>query len=693
MANVIISKMQGSGEGKVRLSTHTFAGMANALTRKEPPHEDQPELMTCAERRRAARKARAVKTWKKVAAGTVAVATLFGGMGVASTALAADRDSYQDTIGNSSFESARNQYGLAKHMKNGAILHAWMWSFKNITANMEAIAKAGYTSVQTEPMSKIKYVPANGKKFDENWYYVYQPANTSIGNFVVGSEDDLKEMTATAHKYGVRIIVDVVANHFTSDWSAIDSDWQKKEYFHNRNNCGDSDPKNPGTGDAIDYSNRWQVTQCHLLGLWDLNTQNQEVADRMQSYLKSAVADGVDGFRYDAAKHVELPDELKDAKSNYRNTILKNGSQFQYGEVLQGDSGLNSKAYANMFRDNSSDGGGNTASAYGGTIRAAVGSGNLSTKMVQNISTSGANEDQLVTWVESHDNYANKEQAGSGNVKKGVSTEMTDYGIMMGWAIVGSRKAGAPLYFNRPKESGGKDRNGNIRPQFAEKSELGDTGDDMWKNTSVVAVNHFRNAMDGKSEYLQNCGDKSCLMIERFTKDKQANDGVTIANMGGEQNLAGMSTNLDDGTYPDEVNGGKFVVKNGKIESGTAKANSVSVFYIKGKVLPYVSAEPASIDFSTDSVKVTLHAVYASNLKYTTSEGKTGTFQDGDVISVGSSLSVGQSATITVTGTASKTVESVQQGTALSNKVTVNKVDDPRRTLPHSTAPTKSATA
>ncbi|WP_425622811.1 RICIN domain-containing protein [Bifidobacterium adolescentis] len=632
--------------------------------------------MTRAERRRAARKARAVKTWKKVAAGTVAVATLFGGMGVASTALAADRDSYQDTIGNSSFEAARQQYGLTKHMKNGAILHAWMWSFKNITANMEAIAKAGYTSVQTEPMSKIKFVPSNGKKFDENWYYVYQPANTSIGNFVVGSEDDLKEMTATAHKYGVRVIVDVVANHFTSDWSAIDSDWQNTDYFHKRTGC---DGPN---GEIKDYSNRYKVTQCHLLGLWDLNTQSQTVADRMQSFLKTAVADGVDGFRYDAAKHVELPSEVFDnKKSNYWNTILKNGSQFQYGEVLQGDSGLDYKAYANMFSDNSSDGGGNTASAYGGTVRAAISSGNLSTKMVQSISTGGASEDQLVTWVESHDNYANKEQTGSDGVKKGVSTELTDYELMMGWAIVGSRKAGAPLYFNRPKESGGKDANGNIRPQFAEKSQLGDTGDDMWKNTSVVAVNHFRNAMDGKSEYLQNCGDKSCLMIERFTKDKQANDGVTIANMGGEQNLAGMSTNLDDGTYPDEVNGGKLVVKNGKIESGTAKANSVSVFYVKGKVLPYVSAEPASIDFSTDSVKVTLHAVYASNLKYTTSEGKTGTFQDGDVISVGSSLSVGQSATITVTGTASKTVESVQQGTALSNKVTVNKVDVPPQNL------------
>ena len=135
---------------------------------------------------------------------------------------------------------------------------------------------------------------------------MYQPANTSIGNFVVGTEADLKEMTATAHKYGVRVIVDVVANHFTSDWNAIDPDWQNKDYFHKRTGC---DGPN---GEINDYSNRYKVTQCHLLGLWDLNTQNQAVADRMQKFLKTAVADGVDGFRYDAAKHVELPTEVFD---------------------------------------------------------------------------------------------------------------------------------------------------------------------------------------------------------------------------------------------------------------------------------------------------------------------------------------------------------------------------------------------
>ena len=617
--------------------------------------------MTRVERRQAARKARTIKTWKKAAAGVAAVATMLGGMGVASTALASDRDSYQDTVGNATFEQAREQYGLTESMKNGAILHAWMWSFKTITEHMPEIAAAGYTSVQTEPMSKIKEVAANGKKFTENWYYVYQPANTSIGNFVVGSEADLKEMTATAHKYGVRVIVDVVANHFTSDWSAIDSDWQNKDYFHSRSNCGGND------GDQINYSSRRDVTQCHLLGLWDLNTQNQYVADRMQDFLKTAVADGVDGFRFDAAKHVELPTEVFDNKtSNYWNTILNNGSQFQYGEVLQGDSGLDYKAYADLFANNSSDGGGNTASNYGKSVRAAISSGNLSTKMVQNIDTGGAKEDQLVTWVESHDNYANGDKE---------STYLTNDQIVFGWAIVGSRKAGAPLYFNRPVGSGG------TNAQFAEQSQLGDAGDDMWKNKSVVAVNHFRNAMDGKSEYLQNCGadrnnaNKSCLMVERFTKDGTANDGVVIANMGGDQSLVGMSTNLDDGVYPDEVNGGSITVSGGKITSGTARGNAVSAYYLKAEAKPYVSAEPSSVTFSGSSVDVTLRASKAENLKYTTSEGKSGTFKNGDVITVGSSISVGESVTVTVTGT------STEDGSKLTGKTTVTKTEVAKQNL------------
>ncbi|KFI49646.1 Ig-like domain-containing protein [Bifidobacterium biavatii] len=585
------------------------------------------------------------KFTKKTVAWLAAAATLFGGMSVATMSASADTgvtDSYANTRGNATFEAAREKYGLTESMADGAILHAWMWSFNTIKENMAAIAEAGYTSVQTEPMSHIKVNTANGKKFTENWYYVYQPTNTKIGNFVVGTEDDLKALTTEAHKYGVRIIVDVVANHFTSDWNAIDSDWQDKSLFHSRSNCSGAN------GDNINYSNRWQVTQCHLLGLWDINTQNQTAANKMKEFLVQAVADGVDGFRFDAAKHVELPDELG-THSIYWDTILQNGAQYQYGEVLQGDSSLNYKGYADLFTKYSKDGGGNTASSYGQTVRAAIKNGNLSAGTLNNLSNGGAKNNQLVTWVESHDNYANGDKE---------STYLNDYQLKMGWALVASRQAGAPLYFNRPVGSGGSN------PQFAEKSQLGDAGDDMWKDKSVVAVNHFRNAMDGEAEYLRNCnGQNSCLMVERYVSDgNHANDGVVIANMGGDQSLVGSATTLDDGTYKDQVNGGKITVAGGKITAGTAKGNAVSVYYdAEGSTTKVASVSAtASKSFSTDTTTVTLYAKNVKNAKYTTSEGESGSFKDGDTIEVGSSVKVGGKVTVTVTATNAETGETLK---------------------------------
>ena len=132
---------------------------------------------------------------KKIAAGVVAGATLLSGLAIgasSATAIntAAPTTSYDRTLGNAQFEAARKQNGLAREMSYGSILHAWMWSFNTIKQKMPEIAAAGYTSIQTAPISEIKG-PVNGMQFDENWYYVYQPTGTKIGNKVVGTEDDL----------------------------------------------------------------------------------------------------------------------------------------------------------------------------------------------------------------------------------------------------------------------------------------------------------------------------------------------------------------------------------------------------------------------------------------------------------------------------------------------------------------------
>lgn len=486
-----------------------------------------------------------LKISKKVVVGITAAATAFGGLAIASTAAQAstDRDSYADTVENTTFEQARKHYGLAQQMSEGATLHAWEWSFKTIEENIPAIAEAGYTSVQTEPISAI-HNGGKGMIFTENWYYVYQPTDTTIGNWVMGTEDDLKSLCNTAHKYGVRIIVDVVANHMTATWGAIADRWKKSEYYHH--DCND--------GDVQDWNNRYQVTHCKLLGLYDINTENTETANMMHDFLVQAVNDGVDGFRFDAAKHIELPDEYNG--SQYWNIILNNGAQFQYGEVLQ-DSISRDSDYAKLFSSHSKNGGGVTASSYGSKLRGALNSKNLNAGTLSDWSNS-ASPSNLVSWVESHDNYSNSDRE---------STGMSEWQMTMGWGVIGSRSQTMPLYFDRPVGSGGS------QPQFSEESKLGDAGADSWKDAQVVAVNHFRNTMNNNkaSEYLRNCGANSCLMVERYIKDGNfKNDGVTITNMGDTQELSGTATNLDDGTYKDQVSGGTITVSGGKITSGSA---------------------------------------------------------------------------------------------------------------------------
>ena len=115
---------------------------------------------------------------KKTVAGLVAAATLLGGlsfgMAAPQTASAASlRDSYAETVGNASFEAARNKYGLTKDMRDGATLHTFMWSFQTIKEHMEEIAQAGYTSIQINNVSAVKDNSELGKgNWYLNWYYI-----------------------------------------------------------------------------------------------------------------------------------------------------------------------------------------------------------------------------------------------------------------------------------------------------------------------------------------------------------------------------------------------------------------------------------------------------------------------------------------------------------------------------------------
>ena len=516
-------------------------------------------------------------------------------------------------------------------MKDGTILHAWCWSFNAIKENMAAIKEAGYTSVQTSPINAVVVGNGGDKKFTEQWYYHYQPTAYTIGNYQLGTEAEFIEMNRVAEQYGIKIIVDAVLNHTTSDYKKVSSEITSITKW------------NRGNTKIENWRSREEVTQKSLLGLWEWNTQNPEVQQYLLKFLKNAVADGADGFRYDAAKHIELPGEYpNEFGSNFWNVILNNGTEFQYGEVLQ-DNISRDADYANLMSI--------TASQYGHSIRDMLRNRNVNAGNLGNYQA-GVDPSKLVLWVESHDTYANGKTDSESE-----SAWMSDEDLKLGWAMITARAKGTPLFFSRPV-GGGK----GVR--FPEQTKIGDAGSNLYKDPTIVAVNKFHNAMVGQSEYIRNPnGDTSVAMIERGTQ------GAVIANLSDSEKSLNTETKLANGTYKDQISGKTYTVSNGRL-SGSVARRSVLVL-TNGESFDNLASlsvqgyQAGSHTFLTDTLNLTLQTSNTNEATYSVNNGAPIKFENGKVITIGSQVQFGETVTVTLSAKNAKgqTVQSVYRFT------------------------------
>ena len=479
------------------------------------------------------------KTTKRRFSLLLAAVMAFGSVAFAATANAAQTDPVP---------VAADSYGLPDKIEDGAILHCWCWNFNTIKANLPRIAQAGFKSIQTSPINEIK--KGDGGKMSlkstnkGNWWYQYQPTDYTIGNYMLGTEDEFKEMCAEAHKYGIKVIVDIVANHCSSDYSAISSHVKNigGKAFHDR-------------VEITDWSNRYQVTQGKLTGLWDLNTQNAKVQQMIVDYMTTVLADGADGFRFDAAKHIELPDDDASYAGNFWPTILDNDAEFQYGEMLTGAD--RAADYAKLMKI--------TADAYGSNLRAALQKQKLTSTTAKNYRLAGVDAGQLITWVESHDNYCTDDNPSQNQYSSWYT--LNNEQIQQGWAVIAAQGDTTPLFFARPKGStAGPD--GNKWGQ----NTIGIDGDENYYSDEVVAVNKFRNAMVGENKNLVDVVKQKVTMIERGSK------GAVLVSVSDSDNNVNVATNLEDGEYTDQVSGSTFTVSGGKL-SGIVPAGQVVVLY------------------------------------------------------------------------------------------------------------------
>lgn len=545
------------------------------------------------------------------------------------------------TMAASSNSSAASQYGLTEEIKDGAILHCWCWSFNTIKNNMRDIAEAGFSTIQTSPANTCNDTHPNMKIMgndtvngtDGCWWWHYQPTDWKIGNYQLGTRDDFIAMCDEADKYGIKVIVDVIPNHVTPDLDEV-----SQELYDAAGKSRDDLFHANGFRPIQDYGdwswgNRLACTTGMMGGLPDVNTENPGFQEYFLDYLNDLIACGADGFRYDTAKHIGVPSDPTDPKSSRNNfwpiatgkesingkTLSDADRIFTYGEVLQGDN-VPETEYAQYMRM--------TASSYGHVLRDSLRNQNFSVNNLMNWQHSAP--DSLVTWVESHDTYCNA----------GESADLTDEQIRLGWAVIGARANGTPLFYSRPDGSEPGNRWGN--------NKLGARGNDTFMSNEVVAVNKFRNAMAGENEYLRNANDNSqILQIDRGTS------GTCLVNVGYGSESLNTKTNLADGTYTDHVSGGTFTVSGGMLK-GNMNGRSVMVLYTDNAESVSANSTTGSDSFSGDSLDVELRAKNVTGASYETSEGAEGSYEDGDVITVGSTLDVGESVTVTVSAQGSE---------------------------------------
>lgn len=566
--------------------------------------------------------------------------------------------------------SSTVDFEQADSVQEGVILHCWNWSYNNIKKYLPQIAAAGYTAVQTSPVTQPKDyywegvgygnvgIPDGTGGYDGNWWKVYQPVTESIcnnGYTWFGTKAEFKSMCDEAEKYGIKVVVDIVANHMgnINGWKIgsveeVMSDISPQVgQFWNPEMLTDSSYWHISTSWVHTSDGRFDVTQGNM-GMPDLNTGDSRVQNMILNLMKECIDNGADGFRFDAAKHIETPADDSAFASNFWNVVLdgttsyakstKGFTPYYYGEVLNR---IDSTAAENYYLSKMSL----TDNSTGDNIRNSLKYGNVGS--AANSGYCGyvhGQGNKVVLWAESHDTY----------MGGGSSYDCNDSTINKAWAVVASRKDSTGLYFARPYysyERLNNDANGYearkdpaTMAKTMRQTQMGEVGSLTWMDPCVAEVNRFRNHFVGQSESL------GCVNDNLFY-NVRGNSGVVLVNSKGpgavSVNLGGKMAN---GTYTDQVSGNKFTVSGGTISGTIANEDGIAVIYNTTSV-PRSTIEAPRENFYEDSIDITVGLNNATSGTYSINGGSAVKYTSDTTFSIGSGDAVGTTYDITLTAT------------------------------------------
>ncbi|SED55404.1 carbohydrate-binding module family 20 domain-containing protein [Streptomyces sp. KS_5] len=221
------------------------------------------------------------------------------------------------------------------------IANLWSYNWDSVASECtDVLGPNGYGAVWVAP-------PAESlKQTNYYWWDVYQPYSYELsGRF--GTAAEFASMVTACHSAGVKVYTDAVINHTaaqtgtgyngTTITDKYDTpDWDPDDY-HTSAECNDSDMI------IDDWSNLAEIQNCELLGLPDLETEDDDVRSGVAAFLNKQIALGVDGFRVDAAKHMPVAD-LDAIRAKLRDTT-SGAESYVFQEVYPGSTPAASDYY------------------------------------------------------------------------------------------------------------------------------------------------------------------------------------------------------------------------------------------------------------------------------------------------------------------------------------------------------------
>ncbi|MFZ3555597.1 alpha-amylase [Streptomyces sp. BH055] len=415
---------------------------------------------------------------------------------------------------------------------NGDVIaNLWQWNWASVAKECtNTLDPAGYGAVQVAPPQESL------KQGDYFWWDVYQPYSYKLDSRF-GSASDFKSMVDTCHSAGIEVYTDAVINHT----SAQPGTGYAGTTISNKYDTPDYDPADSDdcTKTISNWSDQHEVQHCELLGLPDLDTSEAGVREKITGFLNKQIDLGVDGFRVDAAKHIETGD-LK-AIVGALHTTTSGDAPYITQEVYPGTPPATGDYYGN---------GDVLDFTYASAMKSQFGGGDIANLSSFGSSWGLADEANSNTFVTNHDTERNGDTL---SYKDGATATLANvFQLARGY---GRPSVYAAWKFDKSDQAPPNDGSGMV------------TGTDCsgaWscldRDKAITGMVGWHNAAAGKAVTDWQSPGSNVIGFGR------GDVGFVAINNSSSASTHTYTTSLADGTYDNVVGEGSVTVSGGKVE-------------------------------------------------------------------------------------------------------------------------------